>query len=89
MSSQLQHKLQQFKATPPKDAWSAIEEQLNSTSSELQERLYNFEIPPPSMAWTAIQGSLEKESTTKANNRKSLTQKKWFRYAAAAAILGV
>jgi cytoskeletal protein RodZ len=87
MSSQLKHKFEQFEATPPKDAWLAIEERLNNTDTTLQDRLYNFEEVPPAATWNEIATTLDNFST----QRESilLTNKKWFRYATAAVILGV
>lgn len=86
MSSQLQHKLLQFEATPPKDAWLAIEDRLNNIPT--QERLYDFEAAPPAAAWNAIEASLDNASIPETETIP-LTQNKWFRYAAAATILGV
>lgn len=88
MSSQLQHKLQQFEATPPKNAWSAIEERLNNANPELQERLYNYETTPPAGAWNAITATLD-NATSIENAPVSITNSKWFRYAVAAVILGI
>lgn len=88
MSSQLQHKFQQFEATPPKDAWLAIEERLDDASSTLQERLYDYEAAPPFSAWNEIATTLGKHSTNKAATTP-IYQTKWFRLATAAAILGL
>lgn len=86
MSSQLQHKLQQFEATPPKDAWLAIEDRLNNIP--VQERLYNYEATPPAMAWNEIAASLDQASPIILQTNP-IHKKKWFRLAAAAAILGI
>jgi hypothetical protein len=87
MSSQLQHKFQQFEATPPNDTWRAIEERLDDPSYSLQERLHDYEATPPFTAWNNIAAKLGKHSIHNANTRP-IYQTKWFRVAAAAVILG-
>jgi hypothetical protein len=87
MSSQLQHKFQQFEATPPKDAWLAIEERLNNSDPALQEKLYNYEATPPAKVWNEIKSSLD--NATNSSSTIPFTSRKWLRYAVAAAILGI
>jgi len=86
MSSQLQHKLSKFEATPPKDTWLAIEDRLNNTP--IQERLYDFETTPPATAWNAIETILN-QTPIQESKSTSITRRKWFRVTIAAAILGV
>ena len=88
MSSQLQHRLQQFESTPPKDAWHTIEEHLNDPTLSLQERLYNYETTPPVTAWSDLAGTLDKSSIQNAVSIP-VYKTKWFRFIAAAMILGV
>ena len=86
MSSQLQHKLQQFEALPSKDVWQAIDERLNDTDSSIKDLLYTFEATPPSSNWLAIETAL---ATPLIEKKKSLYNTNWFRLAAAAVILGI
>jgi hypothetical protein len=86
MSSQLQDKLQQFEAMPPKDLWLAIEERLEVIDNNLQERLSTFEATPPSGAWSQIEAGLSTASTQK---KATILNTSWFRYAAAAVVLGI
>ena len=86
MSSQLQQKLQQFEATPPKDLWQAIEDRLDDNNILLQERLLAFEEVPQASCWQHIEASLSSNFT---DTKPQLLKISWFRYAVAAIILGI
>jgi hypothetical protein len=88
MSERLQNKMYDYEVTPPANLWEKIVSALDESEMdhEFPARLYEIEIMPPATAWNKIRTSLDGVEV------KSSTHKKVFpifRYAAAAAIVGV
>ncbi|HET7898235.1 MAG TPA: hypothetical protein VFL47_11205, partial [Flavisolibacter sp.] len=87
MNSNLQNKLQQFRAAPPEGVWDKIADALDN-GSDFAERLYQYEEQPPAAAWPPIEASLDEQVTAKV---VPLTKriKRPMRYAAVASLLAV
>lgn len=79
-------KLRNFTVIPPVEAWHKIVAYLdeNSLVSAYAARLGGISVPPPASAWNKIQAGLDAEE------KPAITRSiPWFRYAAAAAIIGL
>ncbi len=79
-------KLSSATATPPAQVWAAITEELDAVTEQYPATLYNMEAIPPATAWEAIAASLTEDATPVAKKGRIVSP--FFRYAAAAAIIG-
>jgi len=88
--SSLQNRMYNYEAMPPANSWDRIAAALDEASSpnEFPAKLYDMEVEPPAMIWTAITDSLNEETDEKVIQMKRRTLV-FFRYAAAAFIIGV
>lgn len=87
--SSLQNKLYNYEQTPPENTWEKIAAALDESNlaDEFPSKLYNAEATPPASAWDKIASSLESEHPVVIPlPRKSFP---FFRYAAAAAVIGI
>lgn len=87
--SRLQHKMFNYEVIPPAGVWKKIAAELEEAGIEHQypSRLYAYEVAPPSSVWEKINSSLEEKKETFLPERKKITP--FFKYAAAAAIIGL
>lgn len=78
-----------YEANPPVGTWDKIAAALDEHSSENEfpSRLYDMEVTPPASAWETINASLDeqKEKVVPLHKRRTV----FFRYAAAAAFIGL
>ena len=59
MSEQLKHKLFDYHAQPPANAWNKLNNSLNENSDHrVSERLLQYEVNPPDLVWNNISASL-------------------------------
>ena len=89
MNSGLQHKMLNYEVTPPENTWNKIAAALDESnlSDEFPDKLYNLEVNPPVSAWDKISASLEAEQPAIVKESRKILP--IFRYAAAAAIIGL
>lgn len=89
MNDRLKHKMYDYEVKPPKEIWDQIETALDEEKERqaLSSKLYNLETPPPVTAWQHINNKLEEDEHTPASLPKTIPM--YFRYAAAAVIVGV
>lgn len=88
MNSNLQSKLQEFRATPPDGVWSKIADALDEGT--VSQRLSQYEENPPATAWQAIENSLTTAAPEPAKEVPfTIRFRKPLRYAAAACFLAV
>ncbi len=87
--NRLQHKMLNFEVTPPEEVWKKIYSELDEAGLPYQypSRLYNYEVAPPPAAWENINSSLDETNKLIPVERKKTIP--FFKYAAAAAIIGV
>lgn len=81
-------RLRNFETIPPPEAWSKIAAVLYGSSfiHNYATRLAALEVTPPPSAWNKIQASLDNEVVEEPVSKKVIP---WFRYAAAAALIGL
>lgn len=67
MSDQLRHRIQQWEASPPPEAWANIAVALHDINAEnaVADRLQQFEVAPPPANWPAIQQEIQHPATPK------------------------
>lgn len=88
MNSNLQDKLQEFRATPPDGAWGKIADALDEQT--ISQRLSQYEENPPATAWQAIANTLTTAEPSPAKVVPFTTRfRKPLRYAAIACFLAV
>ncbi len=86
MSSQLNHRLQQFEETPPAGTWEAIAHSLDQEEYLVGKKLFNYESAPSLAVWTNIDKMLGNTTTMK-TIPSSTKYRQVLKYAAAAALL--
>ncbi|HKB45835.1 MAG TPA: hypothetical protein VKC90_15670 [Chitinophagaceae bacterium] len=88
MSERLQNKMYDYEVTPPANLWEKIAAELDESEliHEFPLKLYEIEITPPGAAWSKIKTSLNTEEVESPKRKKVFPI---FRYAAAAAIIGL
>jgi hypothetical protein len=93
MSQPLKHKMYEFEVTPPTAAWEAIATRLydDSQYSQVSSKMSNYEAAPPPDCWNNIAASLNEVTAVKAEAEAPVIKisRKFFRYTAAAIIIGV
>src|SRR6266513_182646 len=88
MSERLQNKMYDYEVPPPTNLWEKIAAELDESelAHEFPSKLYEIEIIPPPSAWNKINTSLDAEEVESQKHKKVFPI---FRYAAAAAIIGL
>jgi hypothetical protein len=88
MSERLQNKMYDYEVTPPANLWEKIAAALDESemSHEFPSKLYEIEITPPANTWNKIKTSLDTEEPELSEHKKVIP---FFRYAVAAAIIGL
>mgnify|MGYP001398715413 CR=1 FL=1 len=86
----IQKKINSVEETVPATAWAQIEQQLNIEQNDayIAATLQSTEITPPETAWSFIEHSLE-ESGAKVISINRNSTKRFYRIAAAAAVVGI
>jgi hypothetical protein len=86
----IQKKINSVEETVPATAWEQIEQQLNIEQNDayIAATLQSTEVAPPATAWSFIEGSLE-ESEAKVISINRNSPKRFYRMAAAAAVIGI
>lgn len=88
MKSNLQNKLQQFRAEPPQGVWDRIADSLHHEAAYAQ-RLHAYEEQPPASSWQKIEEGLTEKSTPASVVPFSNRFRRPIRYAAVASIIAV
>ena len=88
MSERLQNKMYDYEVTPSANLWEKIAADLDESelTHEFPSKLYEIEITPPPSAWNKINTSLDAEEVESPKRKKVFAI---FRYAAAAAVIGL
>ena len=86
----IQQKINSVEEIVPATAWEQIEQQLNIEQNDayIAATLQSTEVAPPATAWSFIEESLE-ESGAKVISIKKNSIKRFYRMAAAAAVVGI
>lgn len=87
MNSNLQNKLQQFRATPPEGAWNEIAQALDAETN-YGRRLHNYEESPSAANWQHIEEALQNSVPAKVVPLTTRFRKP-LRYIAVACFIGV
>jgi hypothetical protein len=87
--SSLKHKIYNYEQSPPPGVWDKITASLDDShlSDEFPSKLYNAEAEPPPGAWDKIANELESEQEPAV--RLLVKRFSFFRYAAAAVLIGI
>ncbi|MDB5196045.1 MAG: hypothetical protein JWP88_415 [Flaviaesturariibacter sp.] len=64
MSTDIQHRLSQFEATPPLKVWDAIAAELDTDSSTFAQKLAAYETAPPTAVWGRVAAELDTVATS-------------------------
>lgn len=88
LNASFPQKLKAFIVPPPPEAWSKIASLLYGSSfiHDYATRLESMEVTPPVSVWENIKSGLDKNESRAETSRKIIP---WYRYAAAAAIIGL
>jgi hypothetical protein len=86
----IQKKINSVEETVPATVWDQIEQQLNIDQNDayIAATLQATEVTPPATAWSFIEGSLE-DSGAKVISINRNSPKRFYRMAAAAAVIGI
>lgn len=87
--TRLQHRMLNYEVTPPAGVWNKISAELDEAGLEQHypSRLYDYEVAPPSSIWEKINSTLDEKEKVILPERKRVIP--FFKYAAAAAIIGM
>lgn len=90
MSELLKEKLSNYEVSPPPVVWESIHQELEESNalSRLSNKMYNYEVEPPALAWQTITQGISEVIPVHQIPVKSISRK-FYRIAAAAAVLGV